>query len=199
MTRNGRYIFAGVAAATIGLAAAGALAERGGGWGPHGGFRHGGSMGFMGFGGPGFGRFCRGDSGEMADHILIHIEHKVKPTDAQKGAFEDLKTATKAAAEKMRAGCPQDQPGEAAEEGPRQRLTPIQRLDRVQARLEATLDAIKTVRPAAEKFYASLSDDQKAKLTERRGPWGRGWHRPRGDDGEGPEMGPGTPPPAQQQ
>ena len=27
----------------------------------------------------------------MADHILVHIDHKVKPTDAQKAAFDDLK------------------------------------------------------------------------------------------------------------
>ena len=58
------------------------------------------------------------------------------------------------------------------------------------ARLEASLDAIKTVRPAAEKFYASLSDEQKVALTEHRG---HGW-RDRGDD-----AGPDATPPAQPQ
>jgi hypothetical protein len=36
-------------------------------------------------------RLCGGDGTEMADHFLVHIEHKVKPTDAQKVAFEELK------------------------------------------------------------------------------------------------------------
>ena len=56
--------------------------------------------------------------------------------------------------------------------------------------LEASLDAIKTVRPAAEKFYASLSDEQKSALVEHRD---HGW-RDRGDD-----AGPDATPPAQRQ
>ena len=184
MTRNRKFIVAGLALAAIGLAAAGAFAERGGAWGHHGWHHHGG--GLMAFGGP-MGEFCRGDGAEMADHILVHIEHKVKPTDAQKAAFEELKTATRAAAEKMKAGCPQVAGAEAAKDGRKSPLSPIERLDRTQARLEASIDAIKTVRPAAEKFYASLSDEQKAALVEHRG---HGW-RDRGD-----RPGPDAPPPA---
>ena len=182
MTRNRKFIVAGVALAATGLAAAGAFAHRGGPWEHHGGGHHGGLMG-MAFGGP-MGGFCRGDGTEMADHLLVHIEHKVKLTDAQKATFEELKTATRGAAEKMKAGCPQ-----VASEEPEQSL--IERLDRAQARLEASLNAIKTVRPAAEKFYASLSDEQKSALIEHRG---HGWHD-RGDDA-GPDA---PPPPAQPQ
>jgi hypothetical protein len=116
----------------------------------------------------------------MVDHILVHIDHKVKPTDAQKAVFDELKTATRVAAEKMKTACPPV----ASTEAPK---SPIERLDRAQARLEASLDAIKTVRPAAEKFYASLSDEQKAALLEHRG---HGWrHR---EDGPGSD----APPPA---
>ena len=95
MTRNRKFIFVGLALAGVGLAAAGSMGHHG--WRGHGGER----MAF----GP-MGGFCRGDTAEMADHILVHIDHKVKPTDAQRAAFEDLKTATRAAAEKMKAGCP---------------------------------------------------------------------------------------------
>ncbi len=185
MTRNRKFIVAGVALAATSLAAAGALAHRGGTWEHHGGGHHGGLMG-MAFDGP-MGGFCRGDGTEMADHFLIHIEHKVKPTDAQKATFEELKSATRAAAEKMKAGCPQG-----ASEEPAQSL--IERLDRAQARLEASLNAIKTVRPAAEKFYASLSDEQKSALIEHRG---HGWHD-RGDRERGDDAGPDAPPPPAQ-
>ena len=33
-------------------------------------------------------------------------------------------------------------------------------------RLDATLEAVQTVRPALEKFYASLSDEQKERFNE---------------------------------
>jgi hypothetical protein len=190
MTRNRKFIVAGLALAAIGLAAAGAFAERGDPWGHHGWRHHGGDP--MAFGGP-MGKFCRGDGSEMADHILVHIEHKVKPTNAQKAAFEELKTATRAAAEKMKAGCPQVASAEAPKDGLKSPLSPLERLNRTQARLEASLEAIKTVRPAAEKFYASLSDEQKAALVEHRG------HRWR-DRGDGPEQDAPPPmPPAQPQ
>ena len=83
MTRNRKFIVAGVALAATGLAAAGAFAHRGGPWEHHGRGHHGGLMG-MAFGGP-MGGFCRGDGTEMADHLLVHIEHKVKLTDAAEG------------------------------------------------------------------------------------------------------------------
>jgi hypothetical protein len=201
MTRNNKFVLAGVAAAAIGLATAGAYAARGeGGWGHHGwGHHRGGQMGFMGLGGMGgpMGRLCRGDPSEMTDHMLVRIEHKVKPTDAQKGAFEELKTAARAAAEKIKAGCPQDVAAD--KDGARPVLTPIERLSRTQAQLEASLDAVKTVRPAAEKFYTALNDDQKAKFNEHRG-W-RGKRGDKGRDGPGDDEAPGAkddapPPPA---
>ena len=90
----------------------------------------------------------------------------------------------------MKAGCPQVASANAPKDGPKPAQSPIERLDRAQARLEASLDAIKTVRPAAEKFYASLSDEQKSALVERRG---HGW-RDGGDDAA-----PNAPAPAQPQ
>ena len=78
----------------------------------------------------------------------------------------------------MKAGCPQVASANAPKDGPKPAQSPIERLDRAQARLEASLDAIKTLRPAAEKFYTSLSEEQKSALVEHRG---HGW-RDRGDD-----------------
>lgn len=172
MTRNRTFILAGVGAAAVGLAAAGAIAARGDwhNFGGHGGRRGGPTMGMAGFGlgiGSPLRRLCRGDAGEMADHMLVRIEHKLKPTDAQKPAFEDLKTAMRSAAEKIEASCPPKPDQSKGAEGEK-RLTPVERLAQTQAGLEASLEAVKTVRPAAEKFYASLSDEQKVKFNPPR-------------------------------
>lgn len=189
MTRKGKYVFAGVAAACVGLVAAGAMAQRGH-WDGHKG-RHGGGYGAgimsLGFGGPS-GKICRGKSAEVTDIMLVRLEHRVDITDAQKAAFEEFKTATRTAADKLREGCPK-KPDTTANEDDKAaapKMTPLDRLAQTQVGLEASLEALKTYRPAAEKFYAALSDEQKAKLTERRGGGKRHWKRDGGprDGGE---------------
>jgi hypothetical protein len=166
MTRNRKLLIGGLAIAIVGAGAIAASAHRGGGgFGGH----HGGGMGPM-----GFGAVCKGNGAEMADHMLIGLEYKVKPTDAQKPAFEELKAAAKAAAAKAAAGCPPktERSADGARPAPK---APTERLAMMEAGLTAQLDAIRTVRPAADKFYATLSDDQKKTLTERgRGGWQRG-------------------------
>jgi hypothetical protein len=42
--------------------------------------------------------------------------------------------------------------------------SPVALLDTIEAQLRAMTDAIKAVRPHLENFYASLSDDQKARF-----------------------------------
>ena len=42
--------------------------------------------------------------------------------------------------------------------------TPVARLDAVKARLSAMVDALKTIRPKLEDFYALLNDEQKARF-----------------------------------
>ncbi|MCC7253930.1 Spy/CpxP family protein refolding chaperone [Hyphomicrobium sp.] len=193
MTRKGKFILGGLAAATVGLVAAGAMAERGHYWEGHKGhkgrhFGHGwGGGGVMGlsFGGPNY-RICRGDVGEKTDLMLVRLEHRVKPTDAQKEAFDEFKTAARAAAEKLREACPQRP--ERTDDGERAKRTTIDRLAQTQTGLETSLEALKTFRPAAEKFYAALSDEQKAKLDRRgrgKGHWNRDRDRgPRDKGGE---------------
>jgi hypothetical protein len=191
MTRHAKLLLGGTAVALIGLGAAGAVARQGhGGWG---GGHHGGFMGH-GFGGPGMMRMCRGENRaeEMADHMIVRIEHRAKLTEAQKPAFDELKGALRSAAAKVQAACPaKPQPAQDGSRPPRP--SPIERLANAEAMTAATLDAIKTVRPAAEKLYAALSDEQKASLTPDRR---RGWWRHRGGDDErgrdrGPNRGPG--------
>ncbi len=195
MTRKGKYILAGIAASAVALAAAGAMAHRGNYWEGHK-HRHmgGGGAGIMGlsFGGPNH-RICRGDSAEFTDHMLVRLEHRVKPTDDQKAAFDEFSTAARAATAKLAEACPK--PADTAEGGERQKRTPIERLAETQAGLESSLEALKTFRPAAEKFYAALSDEQKAKL-DRGGRFGKGKGHWRHDRGPANERGPAPEAPA---
>jgi hypothetical protein len=81
----------------------------------------------------------------------------VRPSSEQRRLLADLKKAADAAAEEFRQACPESLP-----------MTPPVRLQTMIMRLQATLDAVKTVRPALEAFYASLGDEQKARFNEVR-------------------------------
>jgi hypothetical protein len=64
-----------------------------------------------------------------------------------------LSDATKKAVEGLQAACPDDIP-----------LTPVGRLEAMERRLEAMLQAAKQVQPALDEFYATLSSEQKARF-----------------------------------
>ena len=109
---------------------------------------------------------CDPRAAGMAEWRIERIERAVKPTDAQRGALNELKAASTKAAEGISAACSSDFPATAAA-----------RMAAMEKRLEAMLQAMKTVRPAFDSFYALLSDEQKRSL-DQAGPrhWGwRGW------------------------
>ena len=81
------------------------------------------------------------------------IEDAVKPTQQQQGSLNALDRATSKAVEVLAAACPDDVP-----------LTPTGRLEAMEKRLDAMVQAGKTVQPALEEFYASLSNEQKARF-----------------------------------
>jgi hypothetical protein len=81
------------------------------------------------------------------------IEQVVAPNAQQQGAFDDLKKTSDIAAEQFKASCPTQMP-----------QTPVARLDSVGMRLNGMVDAMKTIRPKLADFYASLSDEQKARF-----------------------------------
>ncbi|MFN3655837.1 MAG: Spy/CpxP family protein refolding chaperone [Pseudolabrys sp.] len=130
---------------------------RGGGWGP--GMMMGpGMMGMSGFGG-----MCNPRSAGLAEWRMQRIEQIVKPTDAQKAALTALRDASTKAAESIAAACPTEFPDSAPA-----------RLELMEKRMEAMLAAVKTVRPAFDTFYATLSEEQKARMNTA-GPRGWGW------------------------
>lgn len=89
----------------------------------------------------------------LVDLPMSEIEETLKPTEAQREAFDRLSLATASATELLQAACPDTIP-----------LTPSGRLEAMEKRLDALAQAARTVRPALEDFYASLTNEQKARF-----------------------------------
>jgi len=87
------------------------------------------------------------------------IEKSIQPTEAQKAALDELRAAAIKGPDLLKDTCPTEMPS-----------TPTLRLAAVQARLAAMLEVVKTERPAMEKFYSLLSDEQKARFNALRPP-----------------------------
>jgi hypothetical protein len=112
-----------------------------------------------GVGGPGmFGRMCGPGAAGFAEWRTDRMERDLKLTDAQRPKFDELKAASAKAAEAMRAACPTDLPN-----------TITGRMEVMEKRSEAMAQAIKTVRPSLDAFYATLTDEQKATINSSRG------------------------------
>jgi hypothetical protein len=97
------------------------------------------------------------DSGITAWPIQ-QIADTVQPSDEQHALLDDLRTAAAKAADVFRNSCPTAVP-----------MTPVSRLQVMIGRLQATLDAVAIVRPALERFYDSLTDEQRARFDAMRG------------------------------
>jgi len=190
MTRKGKLLAGAAVILTLGSAAAVAHRHGGDHKGHHG---WGGHHGMMGLAGP----LCRGNAAEKADLMMVRLQYKVNPTEAQKPAFDELKAAVSTAAQKVAAACP-PKPEPAADGAKRERPAPKEitaRLADTEAQLTAALEGVKIVRPAAEKLYATLDDAQKKAVSEigmgKRGKWGRHHGRWDTQDRDGDRDGPG--------
>jgi hypothetical protein len=81
------------------------------------------------------------------------IERAVQPTPVQQAKFDALRSAAAQAANLIASSCPADLP-----------VTPVARLNAIAKRLDAMLQAVKTMRAALEDLYKSFSDEQKAQF-----------------------------------
>jgi len=100
---------------------------------------------------------CRQPGSGITAWPIAEIEKKVGLNDEQKQLLADMKAAAQQAASAFKASCPAENAFP---------LTPPGRLTAMTARLGATLDAVNTVKPALDKFYNSLSDEQKERFNE---------------------------------
>jgi hypothetical protein len=119
----------------------------------------------------GMARMCGPDGARVGDAMIERLERATQPTAEQRPAFDKLKEAAAKAGEQMRAGCVTERP-----------VTPTGRLAAAEKRLSAMLDGIRTLRPAMDAYYGSLTDEQKARLTLAQRGHGERWHHRRGHD-----------------
>ena len=96
---------------------------------------------------------CSGQTAGLTDWPIERIAQTVEPNDAQRAVLDELKDATAQALDILKAACPTALPN-----------TPTGRIAAMRQRLEAMLQAVRTVRPVVEKFYQSLNDEQKARF-----------------------------------
>jgi hypothetical protein len=96
---------------------------------------------------------CKEQKPGLSNLPIEKIEDVVKPTDAQEDELNKLQAATDKAVSIMQAACPEDTP-----------LTPPGRLEVMEKRLQAMIDAANIVKPALDSFYASLTSEQKARF-----------------------------------
>lgn len=137
MNGASRWVVVGVVVASAALAPV--AFARGGG---HRGGRRGGASG---------GDLCV--SPAFLDLSLSNIDMMIAPNATQKAALDALKKISKENADDMSRVCAGDSP-----------MNVPAKLAASEKRLEAALAGVRKITPAAEKFYASLSDAQKAQV-----------------------------------
>ncbi|HEY0853201.1 MAG TPA: Spy/CpxP family protein refolding chaperone [Devosia sp.] len=140
---------------------------------------------------------CGPNAAQRIEIGLVRLGYRIDATDEQKALLETLKTTALDAQSDLAAVCADVMPAPAAATAeapaadaaaPAPAAVP-DLLTRMQSGLkvqEARLAAMTTVMPQFEAFYASLTDEQKAKLEPRHGGEGRddrGPGRDRGHEG----------------
>jgi len=103
--------------------------------------------------GSGAAEVCSGQTTGLTDWPIERIAEQVQATDAQRMLLDQLKDATAKAVNLLQAACPTDLPS-----------TPTGRLAAMHQRTTTMLQAVQIVRPALDKVYQSLSDEQKERF-----------------------------------
>jgi hypothetical protein len=96
---------------------------------------------------------CGADSKDVAGWPVDRIEQAVAPTADQRALLDDFANASVRAAQAIKEACPTTVS-----------FMPTGRLDAMQKRVEGMVEAVGIVAPPLDKFYNSLSDEQKARL-----------------------------------
>ncbi len=110
---------------------------------------------------------CGPRAGGFMERRLDVIQGLMEFTPEQKTAYADLKSAIKSGHESMQKACE----ARKDQKGPK---NAVERFNRIEASMSTRLAAMRTVKPAFEKFYGSLSDKQQKAFDEMfaRGPRG---------------------------
>ncbi len=111
------------------------------------------------------GRFpmCNPATTGFSEWRADRLAEELKLSDVQRAKLDEFRTASAKAGDTMRTACAADVPA-----------TVVARTEAMENRMDAMLQAIRAMRPALEAFYATLDDNQKARLDSLRG--GGLWH-----------------------
>jgi hypothetical protein len=96
---------------------------------------------------------CGGSKSSLTGLPIERIDAVLHPTGAQKAGLDRLSAATRKAVQELQAACPDEVP-----------VTPVGRLQAMEKRLSAMLQAANQMQPALGDFYASLTTEQKARF-----------------------------------
>jgi hypothetical protein len=96
---------------------------------------------------------CNGLAPGVTDLPIARIKDTVRPTGDQLAALDELSAAVSKANDAIKAACPTAVP-----------LTPVARLDAAAARLQAMIQALDIVRDPLQRFYVSLTDEQRERF-----------------------------------
>ena len=111
----------------------------------------------------GYRRLCTPRSVGLYEWQVRWIERVIRPTEAQRAALNDLQSASSKAIATMATACKAEMP-----------TTTKAELEMMDNRLETMSQAVKTLRPAFDAFYASLDRQQQQRL-DVFGPRHRSW------------------------
>jgi hypothetical protein len=132
-----RYLVVSVVLLSVGALVSGALARGG----------HRGGRG----GGAGGASLC--SNAALLDLSLSNVDIMIKTTGTQTAALEELKKVAKEYSDDMSRVCAGENP-----------MSLPAKLAAAEKRLDATLAGARKLKPVAEKFYATLNDEQKAQV-----------------------------------
>ncbi|HET9644158.1 MAG TPA: Spy/CpxP family protein refolding chaperone [Burkholderiaceae bacterium] len=96
---------------------------------------------------------CGARKTSLSQLPIERIKSVVHPTGTQREALDHLQTATDGAVRILQKACPDEVP-----------VTPVGRLQAMEQRLSAMLQAADEVKPALDDFYASLNSEQKQRF-----------------------------------
>jgi hypothetical protein len=96
---------------------------------------------------------CGAGAAGLGPWNVDRIRQDLSLDQAQAAKFDALRTASQKALQYLKESCPTSEP-----------VTPTARLDTLEQRLEAMLEAVREVKPALDDFYGSLNDEQKARI-----------------------------------
>jgi hypothetical protein len=96
---------------------------------------------------------CSERASGIANVPIRRMELAVRPDEVQRASLRALQDAIAQAGELLKMDCPTYRP-----------ITPVVRIEIMEQRLDTMLRAINIVQPALQKFYGSLTDEQKERF-----------------------------------